>query len=272
MWTDFARSLAFVAVFLIAGCAGADFKLPQFTSVEVERAALAIRTDAGGPATNARTDAENRAMVSRVSNRLRENMGPLCQQSEIEPCWFDVTYDAEDDVNAYAEGNNRIHIMRGLLRYLDSEEEVAAVVAHEIGHHLGDHISEKQTNATIGAVLGGLLMGAAMAAGGYDPAYDRTNAGGQALSESMNVGAAIGALSYSKSQEREADLLAAYILARAGYDLDRAGEVWMVLAQMDDTTHASLLDTHPAGPERVVAWEKAVAEVRGSTDLLPDQD
>ncbi len=272
MHTSFARSLAIAALLLLGGCAGADFKLPQFTSVEVERAALAIRTDAGGPATNARTDDENRALVSSVNNRLREHMAPLCRQSEIEPCWFDVTYDEEDDVNAYAEGDNRIHIMRGLLHYLDSEEEVAAVVAHEIGHHLGDHISEKKTNATIGAILGGLIMGAAMVAGGYDPAYDHTNAGGQALSESMNVGAAIGALSYSKSQEREADLLAAYILARAGYDLDRAGEVWVVLAQMDDTTHASLLDTHPAGPERVVAWEKAVAEVRASPDLLPDTD
>lgn len=272
MRTVLARSLAFVAIALLGGCAGADFKLPQFTSVEVERAALAIRTDAGGPATNARSDSDNRALVSRVSNRLRENMGPLCQQSEIEPCWFDVTYDAEDDVNAYAEGRNRIHILRGLLRYLDSEEEVAAVVAHEIGHHLGDHISEKQANATIGAILGGLLAGAVLATGGYDPAYDRTNAGAQAMSESMKLGAAVGALSYSKSQEREADLLAAYILARAGYDLDRAGKVWTVLAQMDDTTHASLFDTHPAGPERIVAWEKAVAEVRGSTDMLPDLD
>ncbi len=272
MGRDFARSLTFIAFLLLGGCAGADFKLPQFTSVEVERAALAIRTDAGGPATNARSDDENRMLVSRVNNRLRDNIAPLCRQAEIDPCWFDVTYDEDDDVNAYAEGDNRIHIMRGLLHYLDSEEEVAAVVAHEIGHHLGDHISEKKANATIGAILGGIIMGAAMVAGGYDPAYDRTNAGSEALSGAMNMGAAVGALSYSKSQEREADLLAAYILARAGYDLDRAGEVWVVLAQMDDTTHASLLDTHPAGPERVVAWEKAVAEVRASPDLLPDTD
>jgi predicted Zn-dependent protease len=272
MRSAFVGVLLLVAPLLLGGCAGADFKLPQFTSVEVDRAALAISANGGDLPTNARTDAENRALVSRVSNRLRENIAPLCQQADVDSCWFDVTYDTDDEVNAYAEGDNRVHILRGLLRYLDSEEEVAAVVAHEIGHHLGDHIAEKQSNATIGAIIGGVLMGVAMAASGYDPAYDSSNAGQQALQESMNMGAAVGALSYSKSQEREADLLAAYILARADYDLDRAGEVWVVMAKMDDSTHASLLDTHPAGPERVVAWEKAVAEVRSSGDLLPDAD
>lgn len=264
--------LALLGPLLLGGCAGADFKLPQFTAIEVDRAALTIDADGAGLPTNARSDAENRALVSRVGNRLRENIGPLCRQSDIDPCWFDITYDADDEVNAYAEGGNRIHILRGLLRYLDSEDEIAAVVAHEIGHHLGDHIAEKQMNAGIGAFLGALVAGAAMAAGGYDPAYDYDGSGRQALNDSMQLGAAIGALSYSKSQEREADLLAAYILARAGYDLDAAGRVWVVLSRMSDRTHASLLDTHPAGPERVVAWDKAVAEVRASDDLLPDPD
>jgi predicted Zn-dependent protease len=257
---------------LLAGCAGADFRLPQFTAAEVDRAALVIDGSKPGVASNARSDAENRALVSRVANRLGDSIGPLCRQSEIEPCWFDITYDADDEVNAYAEGSNRIHILRGLLRYLDSEDEVAAVVAHEIGHHLGDHIAEKQDNAAIGALLGALLMGAALGAGGYDPAYDTSNSGQQAMEQSMRLGAQIGAISYSKSQEREADLFAAYILARAEYDLDKAGHVWVVLAKMDDKTHASLLDTHPAGPERIVAWDKAVAEVKNSPDLLPDPD
>jgi predicted Zn-dependent protease len=263
---------AIASTVLLAGCAGADFKLPQFTTVEVDRAALVIEGSTAGLPSNGRSDAENRVLVSRIANRLGQSLGPLCRQSEIDLCWFDIVYETDDEVNAYAEGSNRIHILRGLLRYLDSEDEVAAVVAHEIGHHLSDHIAEKQMNAGIGAVLGAVLVGAAMAATGYDPAYDNTGSGQQAMRQSMQLGAALGAISYSKSQEREADLFAAYILARAGYDLDRAGKVWVVLAKMSDRTHASLFDTHPAGPERVVAWNKAVAEVRGSEDLLPDPD
>jgi hypothetical protein len=40
---------------------------------------------------------------------------------------------------------------------------------------------------------------------------------------------------------------------------------------MDGETHASMFDTHPAGPERVAAWEKAIAEVEASPNKLPQQ-
>jgi hypothetical protein len=30
-----------------------------------------------------------------------------------------------------------------------------------------------------------------------------------------------------------------------------------------------MFDTHPAGPERIAAWEKAIAEVQASPNGLP---
>jgi hypothetical protein len=59
------------------------------------------------------------------------------------------------------------------------------------------------------------------------------------------------------------------VLARAGIDLERAGGTFEVLAKLDDNTWASWKDTHPAGPERIVAWRKAIAEVEASSDKLP---
>jgi hypothetical protein len=65
-------------------------------------------------------------------------------------------------------------------------------------------------------------------------------------------------------------LLSAYLLARAGYDLRKAGHVWQVLAQLDKKkAKASLFDSHPAGPERMAAWEKAIVEVEQSPTKLP---
>jgi predicted Zn-dependent protease len=158
-------------------------------------------------------------------------------------------------------------VQRGLLELLQTEEEVAAVVAHEFGHHLGQHIEEKQRKAAIGAILAGVLAAGGAAAAGAD--LDDPGMAG-AIGSSMGVGAAIGALSYSKSEEREADLLSAYLLARADYDLRKAGHVWQVLAQLDKkTTRSSLFDTHPAGPERMAAWDKAIVEVEHSPTKLP---
>jgi len=85
----------------------------------------------------------------------------------------------------------------------------------------------------------------------------------------LQHGGHIGMIAFSKEQEREADLLAAYILARAGVDLQRAGRTFEVLTKLGSRTVASWKDTHPAGPERIVAWRKAVAEVEASPDKLP---
>ena len=255
------------ATLALAGCSGADFVLPELSDADVYRASLTVGSASSDLPKHLRTEAESRELLQRIAGRLQASAPALCQHAKAESCRINVTYSRDGEVNAYASGTNSVVVQRGLLNLLQSEDEVAAVVAHEFGHHLGRHIEEKKRNAAIGAMLAGLAAaGAAMAAGadGNDPGM--TNAVGTWA----GVGAQIGALSYSKYQEREADLLSAYLLARAGYDLHKAGHVWQVLAQLDKKkTSASLFDTHPAGPERIAAWEKATVEVEHSPTKLP---
>ena len=78
--------------------------------------------------------------------------------------------------------------------------------------------------------------------------------------------------SYSKEQEREADLLATYLLSRAGYDLKRAQNIMVVLSDFSGESNISrsaFLDTHPAGVERYVAWDMAIHEVKTNPSKLP---
>ncbi|MFM9841654.1 MAG: M48 family metalloprotease [Dongiaceae bacterium] len=265
---SFRRALFGIAATLaLTGCSGADFVLPELSDADVNRASLTIGSASSYLPRYLRTEAESRQLLRRIADRLQASAPALCQHAKVKSCRINITYSSDGEVNAYASGKDSVVVQRGLLELLQSEEEVAAVVAHEYGHHLGRHIEEKQRNAAIGAILVGLAAaGGAMAAGadGNDPAM--TNAVGTWA----GVGAQIGALSYSKSQEREADLLSAYLLARAGYDLRKAGHVWQVLAQLDKKkTKASLFDTHPAGPERMAAWERAIVEVEHSPTKLP---
>jgi predicted Zn-dependent protease len=259
--------LGIAATLALAGCSGADFVLPELSDADVNRASLTVSSASSDLPRYPRTEVESRELLQRIADRLQASAPPLCQHAKVKTCRINITYSNDDEVNAYASGTDSVVVQRGLLELLQSEDEVAAVVAHEFGHHLGRHIEEKKRNAAIGAILAGLAAaGGAMAAGadGNDPAMTR------AVGTWAGVGAQIGALSYSKSQEREADLLSAYLLARADYDLHRAGHVWQVLAQLDKKkTKASLFDTHPAGPERMAAWEKAVVEVERSPTKLP---
>lgn len=261
-----------LCLIVLAGCAGAQFRLPELTDAEIDRAALAVVTDTHGLESNGRGDAENEKLVMTAANRLRRVAPALCAHAGAESCFFDVAFVDDDLVNAQASDGQRIEIFRGLLDFLDTEDEIAAVIGHEMGHHIAAHLEEARQNASVGAVIAGLLMGGALAASGYQSSYYYDPYEAQrVIYNSMQMGAAIGVIAFSKEQEREADLISAYLLQRAGYDLHAAGQVWTVLARMDTDTRASWLDTHPAGPERIAAWEKAIIEVEHSPDLLPDE-
>ncbi len=222
-----------------------------------------------------RSDQKYKQILANISSRLLKNAQPLCDHANYPSCHFKVIYNPEDTMNAYASETYKITIYRGLLQYLKNNDEIAAVVAHEMGHHLAHHNEEMTQNAAAGAAVSGIitavLLGAANANNPYYNAYQQQQ-DHQTLENMMSAGAEIGAISYSKEQEREADLLATYLLSRAGYDLKRAQNIMLVLAKFSgetDSSRSAFLDTHPAGIERFVAWEKAIEEVKNNKSKLP---
>lgn len=136
------------------------------------------------------------------------------------------------------------------------------VVAHEIGHHAANHIARATRSRMIGVLIGVTLVGVAGALAGASPDAD-------VMRSAAQLGGHIGDLSFSKEQEREADYMAALILYRAGIDLDKARGLLVTMAAGSDRMATSFLDTHPAGPERVAGWDRAVAEIRASNGRLP---
>src|SRR6185503_14904544 len=122
-----------------------------------------------------------------------------------------------------------------------------------------------KTNQMIGALIGVAIVGIAGAVAGSAPTPDTAQMAAQ-------LGGKIGHLSFSKEQEREADYLAALILYRAGIDLDKARGILVTMARASDRKETGMLDTHPAGPERLAAWDKAVEEIRASNGALPKRN
>ena len=45
----------------------------------------------------------------------------------------------------------------------------------------------------------------------------------------------------------------------------------MTMARASGRKETGMLDTHPAGPERVAGWDRAVAEIRASNGKLPQR-
>jgi predicted Zn-dependent protease len=257
-----ARSLV-TACLTLQGCGGTAFTLPPVSEKEALLAANEIAADPSLPQFP-RGGAYYRRAIQRIDAQLTQSVAAICARAETEECRFFFHYEDDDEVNAFTDQAGHIYLHRGLLDYLESDEEIAGVMAHEMGHQIAAHVEESKQSILIGALIGGLLMGGAGVLGGSTP--EKTD---ELAAQGMGLGGQVGMLSFSKEQEREADLLAAYVLARAGIDLKLAGGMFEVLAKLDGKPWASWKNTHPAGAERIVAWRKAVAEVEASSDKLP---
>lgn len=267
--------LLLLAVCSLTGCVGTMYQIPDVTNLEVDAMQSSTSKSDKSLVEYQRSDGFYRSALKNASTRLQNGAVPLCKDSGYESCHFEVIYSSKNTVNAYATEGYKITVYKGLLQYLKTNDEIAAVVAHEMGHHLAKHNEKQQQNAEAGALVSGLLtavlIGAANANNPYYSSYQQQQ-DQQALQNMMKVGAEIGVLSYSKEQEREADLLSAYLLSRSGYDLKKAENLMVILAQFsgeEKQSSAAFLSSHPAGIERVVAWEKARQEIKTNKKKMP---
>jgi len=193
---------------------------------------------------------------------VRPSAATLCRELQVGVCDWRFRLSRDRKMDAGATGHGEIVLNRGIVEYAANDEEVYLVVAHEIGHHAANHVARGTRNQMIGAVIGAVVVGLAAAATGTSPAPD-------AARTATQLGATIGHLSFSKEQEREADYIAALILYRAGVDLDTARGLLVSMAAGSHRMVTLFMDTHPAGPERIAAWDRAVAEIRASNGRVP---
>jgi len=121
-------------------------------------------------------------------------------------------------VNAFALPGGYVYITRGLLAYLNSEAELAAVLGHEVGHVTARHSVRQHSAATAAGVAGAILQ----ATTGVPGSQDLFNVLGNALLKG-----------YGREHELESDRLGAQYLARTGYDPQAMLEVIGVLKNQE---------------------------------------
>ncbi len=132
-----------------------------------------------------------------------------------------------DDINAYANINKEIFVYRGLLEFVDNDEELAAVISHEMGHIINGHCA-KQTVLATGIATAASLINVS----------NTTKAVGQELATSK----------ISRNDEFEADITGVDLMTKGGYN-----PLGMVsLLQKISQSYIDILESHPSGEKRVL--------------------
>ena len=149
-----------------------------------------------------------------------------------------ITYEKTDSPNAWvkfkSEKDFSVHVTQGLMKILNTEEEIAGVLGHEIGHvRLGHY--KKGVGRNVGWAILGYALG-------------RAGSVAQALG---SVGMNLAEKGFSRGQEVEADDYGAELLKKAGYDPYGLYRAMKAFKDNNYVTQPNGFNSHPPTARRL---------------------
>ncbi|WP_341224302.1 M48 family metalloprotease [Loktanella salsilacus] len=237
----------------LAGCAvSPDARAPQQTTASPASVVPDVMPDTM-PAAVAAAEPDARASVRSLIaavDAIEPVAEAMCRdRSPTLNCDFEFAIDMNPNAqpNAFQtldkSGRPLIAMTVALLAETRNADEIAFILSHEAAHHIEGHLDRQRRNATIGAAIMGQLVGLS-----DDPAVGR---------KAAEFGAAIGARTYSKDFELEADALGTIIAAQAGYNPLRGADFFFRIPDPGNT----FLGTHPANADRLRVVTRTAARL-----------
>ncbi len=220
------RVLAILLVGVVSAC---DVPAPP---------ASARSGTASGPVLSPAQAARNFTQVVRAVEPIAEQ--ECRRRTSNVNCDFQIVVDKnpKSAPNAYQSldksGRPVITFTVAMIGSVHNADELASILGHETAHHISGHLAQQANNAAAGAVI---FAGLAAL----------TGASAADVAAAQEIGAAVGARSYSKDFELEADRLGTIITIRAGYDPLIGVKYFTRIADPGDR----FLGSHPPNTERI---------------------
>lgn len=170
----------------------------------------------------------------------------VCDRKDIE---YHFTVIESDQINAFAAPGGYIYFYTGLLQLMETEAELAAVMAHEVSHVVARH-GVKRLQAALGISLAyELAMG---------------DSGSKAFEAAVGLGMGLLFAGYSRQNELEADDYGLIYMVRAGYDPAAMPSMFEKLAAAGSPANGfeKLLSSHPESQERIQNARAAIARLQ----------
>ena len=165
---------------------------------------------------------------------------------------FRYTFKVVDvkEINAFALPGGPMYVNRGMIESAKTEGEVVGVVAHEMAHVALRHgtaqatkAQKYQVGAVAGQILGAIIGGTA----------------GAVVAQGSQFGIGVSFLRFSRAYEKDADLLGAQMMARAGYSPVEMANMFRTIEQEAKGGGPEWMSDHPNPGNRI---EYLTAEAR----------
>lgn len=195
-------------------------------------------------------DAAKLATATCVVDALKVALPPQGQRVA-----WEVQVFADANPNAFALPGGKVGVNTGMWTVAKTQDELAAVLAHELAHVLSRHAAERVSQQ----MAAGVALEAAQAYSGARTSPENT----KLLMGALGLGAQLGVmLPFSRVHETEADVLGQRIMAEAGFDPAGAVRLWQGMINASGGGRVpQILSTHPDPQNRIAALQARVAEL-----------
>ncbi|MEQ1726908.1 MAG: M48 family metallopeptidase [Vicinamibacterales bacterium] len=188
--------------------------------------------------------------VARLGDRITAVIPSEFQRPE-----FKYTFETVNvrEINAFALPGGPMFVNRGMIEAAGSEGEVVGVMAHEVSHVLLRHGTAQASKAgkyqmgqVAGAVLGAIIGGRV----------------GSVVAQGTQFGLGTAFLRFGRDYEKQADLLGAQLMARAGYDAREMANMFRTIEKQGGSNGPEWLSDHPNPANRSQYIEKEAQSLR----------
>jgi len=200
----------------------------------------------------------NLPAVDTYLNHIVHKLGDASQR----PKWpYHVKVVNSAVINASAIPGGSLYLQRGLLEYVEDENEMVGALAHEVGHVVARHTTNQ-------------LVLTFMARNLYEKVKANVLRNNEVISRVIEaLGGPVvllAQLKYSRQNESEADMLGFYEMLRAGWHPNGLLKFFTRLQQYERgrTTIDVMLSDHPASADRAEAIRKELATVKVTAPLV----
>jgi predicted Zn-dependent protease len=165
-------------------------------------------------------------------------------------------------LNAFTTGGEHMYIYNGLFQECQSEDELAAVMAHEYAHVYARHVTkgmDRQLGQNVGAGVVGVGAGVAafLLGGGVS---NGLSTGQTAASVSSTAGKYVG-MGYTRGDENEADKLGFAFYTHGGWEPNHFADFFRHMIQKGYDKNPELFSDHPKLASRVSNTDRRIKEL-----------
>ena len=182
----------------------------------------------------------------------------VSEYSQLEDRRLEVILVEDKRINAFAAPGGVIGVHAGLINHSETEGQFVSVIAHELAHlsqrHFARNLQRQQDRSFSNALI--ILASIAIAA---STSPEAIMAGQQVLAQQ--------ALSYSRSNEQEADRIGFLTMISAGFDPESMAQMFeklQALSRLSGSNDLEFLRSHPLTKKRISDSRIRAREIEGS--------